>query len=363
MRLRARGGYTLGFTLIEILVSLALGGLLLAGAFELHITFNRQSVRQQQIVEMQQTLRVARQVIERALRGAGKGLQGGNLMLPNCQLLFPVQFHNINTYPGIIDANPNDNDLDPDWIQIVTAADTTPTVSCPGGACGGSMPGAGQPVSVLRTQSFNNGDFVVAVDSTTPPILPPTKVDCVMQINAVNAGANCGPGANCGTLTYAGACGNCLGGIPYPAPVRLLNGPASAAPAMTIFRVEPLPTIACPNGHCLMASYTAINAAANWQLVAENVWDLQFAFIMSDGRVCGTQDPITRVIYSTDDPNLCDPRSVKAIRFSITARSAQPARGFNGGQYGNIEDELLVVINDGYLRRTVTAEVQVRNNP
>src|SRR5690242_10782880 len=70
-----------GFTLIELMVSMALGLLLLAGAFEMHASFSRQSVHQQETADMQQALRVGAQVIGQAARTAGSGLSGGLLDL------------------------------------------------------------------------------------------------------------------------------------------------------------------------------------------------------------------------------------------------------------------------------------------
>jgi hypothetical protein len=92
---------------------------------------------------------------------------------------------------------------------------------------------------------------------------------------------------------------------------------------------------------------------------------MQLVFIMKDGRACG------RLNYAVDDPVAvpgdlrCDSRAVKAVRFSITARSSSAVPGFTLGTVPDLEDfqAAPAVTGDQYLRRTVTGEVQLRNNP
>ncbi len=57
--------------LSELLVSLALGALVIAGALQMHTAFTRQGQRQQEVAEVQQTLRVAMRLVGAALRSAG----------------------------------------------------------------------------------------------------------------------------------------------------------------------------------------------------------------------------------------------------------------------------------------------------
>lgn len=372
---------TRGFSLVEVLVSLALGGLLVGGAFELNLAFNRQSARQQKVAEMHQTLRVSRQVIERALRNAGLGLQSGSLQMPGgalgCGQLYPVQFFNRNAYPPVVDSIANDVDLDPDWLMLVSSADTSEGLGCPLGSCGGNLGGALQPVRVAMTEDFTTlaaggGNLVVVVDGTVPepaPPLPVPRINCVLAITGIN------PAAGPGQLTYAAP--GCPGGpcnpvaLPFPAPVRKLNGTGSAVPAVTLLRVQRAgdPAIAnCPAPPCLMASFAGIGEPPRWQMVAEFIEDLQIAILLNDGRVCGTRDPGSGALYSVDDPAICDPRAARAVRFSLTVRSSSTVPGFGLGTFGGIEDEPasdgapLGLAPDAFLRRTVTAEVQWRNS-
>ncbi|MSP57153.1 MAG: prepilin-type N-terminal cleavage/methylation domain-containing protein [Myxococcales bacterium] len=394
----------LGFSLVEVMIALMLAGLMLAAAFELHITFNRQSIQQQKIAEMQQNLRVAKQTLERAIRGAGLGLQGGAVVTPGCQVLYPIDFHENNAYPagarwGL--GNAGTLDADPDWIRMVSTADTGPlSMPCPSGACAGTQDVAGASFRVACKENFVLQDWVVVTDSRT--LVPPlNKVDCIYPVTVNPPGAACGAGCTCAQLTLgiANGCNLVLGGAtfacnaalpPIPAPVRLLSRSTQAVPtawapvpALTTLRVERLPAggggnPSCTNPPCLMAAYTPLsappanNAAASWQLVVENVEDMQFAFILGDtgnvataGKACGA------MLFAVDDPavGVCDPRRVKAVRFSVTVRSSSTIPGFNLGEIKQVEDSPAVLAaalgapGNQFLRRTVTAEVQLRNNP
>jgi hypothetical protein len=52
---------------------------------------------------------------------------------------------------------------------------------------------------------------------------------------------------------------------------------------------------------------------------------------------------------------------VRAVRITLTARTSSQEQGFTLGSTGGAEDRTTVATNDGYLRRTVTTEIQMRN--
>lgn len=72
-----------GFTLIEILVSLAILGIVLAGIYSVYRMQHKSYIVQEQVAEMQQNERIALQMITRDIRTAGLGLacqQGGIIL-------------------------------------------------------------------------------------------------------------------------------------------------------------------------------------------------------------------------------------------------------------------------------------------
>jgi hypothetical protein len=49
------------------------------------------------------------------------------------------------------------------------------------------------------------------------------------------------------------------------------------------------------------------------------------------------------------------------VRFTLTARTTSEVQGFHTGAVGGVEDRPRVVTNDGFLRRSLTTEVFLRN--
>ena len=60
-----------GFTLIELLMAVAIAGVVVGGVYSVYLTQQKSYLAQQEIVEMQQNLRAAMQLMEREIRMAG----------------------------------------------------------------------------------------------------------------------------------------------------------------------------------------------------------------------------------------------------------------------------------------------------
>src|SRR5260370_1616906 len=94
-----------GFTLTEFLIVNALAGMIVAGALILQASFHNQSRRQQQISEVQQTLRLAMLILERSIRTSGSGMGCGQMTLTaNACAGAPVNYYGFhysdrNLYP------------------------------------------------------------------------------------------------------------------------------------------------------------------------------------------------------------------------------------------------------------------------
>lgn len=71
MNRTSRLRYSSGFTLIEILIVLAITGVVMAGIYQVYISHQRTYVTQLQVVEMQQNLRAASFYLAKDLRMAG----------------------------------------------------------------------------------------------------------------------------------------------------------------------------------------------------------------------------------------------------------------------------------------------------
>jgi type II secretory pathway pseudopilin PulG len=366
----SRRGRQRGLTVVEMMISIGLGGLLLTGAFELQTAFNRQSRRQHQVADMQQSLRVARQMIERALRSAGAGLQGGTFRVDgSCSgqtVYHGVQFSNAGatqaTFPvakTVFDTNPADADTDPDWLQVITTDGNAGGTTTVQGA-------AGVNVCITDPSKFAAGDLFLITDPTGG-----TPVSCVHLLTGFSNATGCCPGTgNQCALRYSpgGNCYNQPGGSPCLAGGNLSGRQVRRLPAnaVSVFLVERTRAGQCVNPPCLMLGTGRIAQAPAWQLVAEGIENLQVALVMNDGRVCGTRDPASLAFNSTDcitGAGCCDPSRARAVRFTITVRSSEAIPDYRQGAEPSAEDYVVAAANDGFLRRSVTAEVQLRNLP
>jgi type IV pilus assembly protein PilW len=182
-----------GFTLVELLISLALAGMVVAGAIQLHASFNAQSHHQQEVSDIQQTLRVSMMILERAIRSAGAGLETedsarnvkGGLLVENAEGECPglpinhyaFEWGNSNVLddfeknywpPGKLD-----QDTDPDWFRVLTV-DTASGPVYTSGDDGSNMKILGGDVS-----NFNVGDLF--------QVVAPGGVTCIRQVTAGDA--------------------------------------------------------------------------------------------------------------------------------------------------------------------------------
>ena len=357
-----------GFTLIELLVSLALAGLVCAGAFQMHVAFNRQSQRQQQVAEIQQTLRVAMQLIERAIRSAGEGLPSTHIfpgMGPGCTPVnyYGFQFSNDNTYtdPKTTFWSVGTADGDPDWFRVV-ASDSL-------GDQGVTLWSSGAvftSVIAPQSQTWNSNDLFMVLDSCA---------GCVGQVREVTTGfsgnaTSASPGQvkhQKGTSCYnpapgnCPACDKCLGnfGCAQPgAPIRHFSGGSTVYRIMTSADQGDATGLISPKLTMRTAPFgTAFNDTTyRWVPLADNIEDMQIAVILLDGTVCS----------NNDNPATCNFANAAAVRVTLVGRSAQPLQGVPASPVGGYEDETASTpastsVQAYYLRRAMTATIELRN--
>jgi prepilin-type N-terminal cleavage/methylation domain-containing protein len=369
-----------GFTLIELMIALALAGMVVGGALQLHIAFNRQSQRQQSIAEIQQTLRVSMQILEKAIRTAGQGLPLSHSIAPftggvGCSpTYYGFQWSNANAYadpPGSYYTAGANADTDPDWFRIIASdtigdtgatlqADTATTVSFYG------VPGIAQSWKL-------NDLFVVIPDAKTDPVVyaPPncTQTYCngkAYQVTSAYAGipTQATPGSvgiatsSCWNPTAASDV--CLGGARAGC-AQLTSQLRKIPNGGTVYRIldkndTNFPQT-FPNTPKLVMSTMPFGTAASamaWTVLADNVEDMQIALILKDGTVCSWNDnPLTG----------CPFGSALAVRVTLVARSATPQGSALMSPTGGYEDEPQVTpaSPDGYIRRAMTTTVILRN--
>lgn len=327
-----------GFTLAEFLIVNGLAGMVVAGAFILQASFHNQSRRQQQISEVQQTLRLAMLILERSIRTSGSGMVGGQMTLnANACAGAPInyygfQFSDRNVYPQVAFVSASGgNDTDPDWFRVIAADSTAPNLA-------GSDTGTSTTV-VGSLASWSVGQLFLVIN-------PPPKASCLREATSVAGSAvgHASPGVN-----YP--CSN-----PSPDPCVAATGfaaPVSHFINEMLFRVFPATSASdSPKLALRQAPIGNIDTAAfPWTIITDNIEDMQIAMLMRDGRVC----------FDVDDPVVCNPTQLAAVRVTLVGRTPTIVAGAPPSQTGGYEDEGAVAVNDGYLRRAITAEIQLRN--
>ncbi len=249
-----------GFTLIELMVVLVILSLVMMAVYSLYFTHQRTAYTQDEVVEVQQNLRIGMEAMTRDIRMAG-------FLIPYSST--PVASVNNNT--GIAQPLPAPENINSDAITINTASASgavTRVAQPPVGAVltiddpqGADLFTAGDIVTLVRPfnriQPAGSGSsFIVSAASSSVPSITLTSAP-VVPIIAGDLIVEIGPGGNYpNTITY------CLGPSTLPAP----NGCGNTVTT-------------CPNGQlCLMR---IVNGTA--QTIAQNMAGLQISYLLDDG--------------------------------------------------------------------------------
>jgi prepilin-type N-terminal cleavage/methylation domain-containing protein len=377
-----------GFTLIELMIALALAGLVVGGALQLHASFNKHAERQNEIGELQQTLRVSMLIIERAIRAAGAGLSGGKLVEPKsgsgCSggavTHYGFQWSNKNAFadPISVQSLTSYIDTDPDYFMI-TLADSSPALLADGDSGANLQIHNTNPAPNLA--NYYPGDLFA--------VLYPPGAQCHSGSSTVLCSTLMGGATSCIREISAGAAHGGSGGTkflqhnpaqsnrcfnPTPSADSCTNNIASMtsgyatvrhlSASSTIYRIMPPGDPLNPTGAAAPASpkltmrtapwgTALLDNTYGWTVIAENIDDMQIALIMQNGDVCTV----------VDDPAVCDPTQAFAVRVTLQARSSSPLAGLGVQTAAGAEDETppASTASDGYLRRALTAEIELRN--
>jgi prepilin-type N-terminal cleavage/methylation domain-containing protein len=344
-----------GFTLIELMVSLGLAGLVVAGALQLHAAYNVQVVRRREIGEIQQTLRLAMGLMARQLRSTGLGTLSGTLNWSSgtCTPLWAFQYVNAPSSfadpPTVFDSTPNDTTTLPDAFKVITADDTNPYLAL--------SDTANQLTYTPKPSiNFGIGDLVALVHPTQGVLVREVTAVSSSGSNGIASHASPGvsyPCANPATDPLATILKNVAAPNDFELPMRHFG-----SRSQTWFRILPQTSGGVPP-RLVMQQSLPNKATANgqWLTIAENVEDMQIAVLLTDGSICNTIDvPVT-----SSHPSGCNFARAAAVRITLVGRSPVPVSGLNSGQTGGYEDEVSSSVSDGYLRRAVTETVELRN--
>lgn len=322
-----------GFTLVELMVTTVIMGIILVYVFGTMLTSQRKAQVLDQIIETQQNTRVIAELLEWDLRLTG-------FMVPDSGGLCAID--NVNA-PDVL------------WVTDADAID-------PMGAALGERLGAeilGAPTNIAtgsQTLAVNS----LLLETTTPSAAYDNdgngSLDTDFQDNAgviVSDSANPGRGVACGTVTQV---------LPAASQIRIFIETAALAP---LVGGEETPVL-----KLVPARRYSINANQqlfrDFYMIASDVEDMQFAFYF-DSDDDNVIDLVPVSEYRGDGngadyvPNANDISKLREVRLNVVLRTRSPENENVQGRFQATENRIAVAGVDGFKRRVQTSTVRPRN--
>lgn len=364
-----------GFSLVEILVALSLGGLVVAGIFGMFASQHRILRQQRNIQDSQQELWMSMEYLQRDIRRAGMGFgfcqrQVGSAIYRSVadvwsasgvqQVLRPVLIANGGSGGSdsltLVYARPASNGAS----DAVLAAGLDPSSSNSASVL--DARGFMQPVGCLCSGTpsctFAASQFAVLFNPSST-----TKPCSIVQVT----GATCPTTGNM-TLSVNPRIGSTVGGT---------TPPASPWPAQTYAADERLVNL----GATLSVVTYAVDSTASppvllrtengvTQMIAYDVEDLQIVAacdvnqdgtIGAEGTTAATRKNDEWFFNVSGDSTPATCVTFPLVRVTLVGRSERPASGFTAGARPAIEDRSAGT-SDGFHRRVTGATVTVPNS-
>ena len=320
-----------GFTLVEVLVALAMTGIVMTVMFTMFRTSQRSYSTQDQVAEMQQNLRVAMSFVSRDVRMSGCGMNLMPDLVPDIQTYYDNQDDGgTAAWNLLLPLSPTNSSTSPDSLDIMYGNVKTGEYDA---SITKGMPDASAVIQVDDNGNFEPGDFVVITDGVTAVLFEVTDVI---------------------TLTAP------EGKLIHNSGLSFYNPPAA-------FKAFPETSGYGVGSRCYnFGSLTWITYFVDWtdpdhpnlmanrhdgngnQVVADNIEDLQFHYFMEDGT-------------ETEAPPLSKAKEIRAVRITIVARTSKQDREIRSLNPMSIEDHAPAATNDGYRRAVLETVVKLRN--
>jgi len=279
-----------GLTLIELLIAMAISGILIAAIYRTFIGQQKIYTVQEQVVDMQQNARGAINRMMREIRMAGFG---------NVSSAFPLAALNGETFNYVINPADNQNHVDQNDDQI-------------------TIIGAFEQISTLTTENSKGTNIIQLSD---------------LPINAFDLQSRkylCIGGLETHTVTN----------VDVPTRTITLSGNVihSHAIGTPVYKVKAITyQLRWDHRNPDMPVLTREDNTdgGGSQVVAENIENLQFRYILKDGT-------------ETDLPAAADCANIRMVRVTVNARTSMSDPEFKGG-------------TGGFRRRTIASNIHVRN--
>jgi prepilin-type N-terminal cleavage/methylation domain-containing protein len=279
-----------GLTLIELLIAMAISAILIAAIYRTFIGQQKTYTVQEQVADMQQNVRVAINKMMREIRMAGFG---------NVSSVLPIITID-GTFNNIINPSNGKDNIKGQYDDQITII------------------GAFEKVSTLATEHAIGTNIIQLSD------LPKNALDLINRkyicIGGLESHTITNVDASTSTITLSD---NVVNNFTVGTPVYKVK-------AIT-YRLRP------DNSNPYMPVLTREDNTdgGGSQVVAENIENLQFRYILKDGT-------------ETDLPAAVDCPNIRMVRVTVNARTSMSDPEFKGG-------------TAGFRRRTIASNIQVRN--
>jgi type IV pilus assembly protein PilW len=332
-----------GMTLIELLIAIAVSGIVLAGVTQILTTSSSSYSLQEEMAAMQQNTRMAKMFLERDSRMAGCGMLCGGFPVTGGRV-YPVDFKNAEGGSGtdilIISY------IDPDSSNC---GDVLPQLTL-----NGKMPSASAEARV-------NEDLG---DDTSPPTPPYSAWDNEFECNGNNYGGTpfkefkaiiTSPDGKSDIvyITHVQANPNYLQNRPYAGFDNKILNTYPAGSTINFFSDEMLITITYSYSNGTLIRKVNNNPS---EAIADNIEDLQFAF----GLDTNNDDIVDSWINSRNLTNE-EKDQIRLIRINVLGRTIRQHTGQSNTRPDKIEDHVLGVTSDKYGRQLFQITVLPRN--
>ncbi len=336
--------YIAGFTLVELLIVLAISAIVLTGVLQVFNTSNKSYSVQEEVAAMQQNLRIAKLFLARDVRMAGAGMKGlshASVNVPTDRL-YGITFENNNGATG----------TDKLTIRYIDYGESS---------CDGLVP------QLTLSAAMTNAMATITVNEDLTPTSWVNGFICD-TFNYGNGANNVfkvlitSPNANLSSIIYITSDpggGFSLTNAPYHPDGctgdcnKVLSTMPTGSTVDFFFEEKLREIVYLVEDNVLKRSDKYFGQAQSLQPLAENIEDLQFAFgldTVADGVV-------DRWVWNADLTD-AEKVQVRSVRINLLGRTAN--RHQRGSQVYTLEDHT-VGGQDGYSRRFLRTTVNVRN--
>jgi type II secretory pathway pseudopilin PulG len=307
---------TAGFTIIELLIAIALGMVILAGLFRTFKVQHDSYIIQDQVSAMQQNLRAAMYMITRDLQMAG-------------------YYTNFDRNNRQLDWNDLDSDSDP-TNNMETGRPLLFAVN------NASVSGIKSGTDIITIVKADN-------DSTASRAVNGSATGTSINVGWDLGGSKFGLLVK-GDLSFADLIWN-DSGTWKPAGTSSLS--ESYASGDTVFRTDLIIyRVRADAEHPCLERKNLGKGETTYQTIAENIDNLQFRYLLDDGTPNGTW---------TNAPVGNDQRRVRAVEVLLVARTAFAQRGYRDSNSIAFGDYTIPAPADAYRRKMLTSIVKTRN--